>query len=191
MSSLPCADRMSALMRALCLPTEGKTQQQLYDALAAHLVGLMLGQPVNTSKRPADTEPPREKKKKRATSAWVKFLASERVVVKQEMPHLTAHREIMREIARRWAIKKVSSSSSAPLLLTYEDGMIDDDSDATTDELTLTLTKLPPEAVQGGPTCDEEVEGIAIPLFKCFRCGYEYDGNAQCPCSDEEEHGHE
>ena len=63
------------------------------------------------------------------------------------MPHLTTRGDIIREVARRWRIKKDSGSSSAPLLITYDEGTADTDSDAV-EELTMTLSELPPAEVR-------------------------------------------
>ena len=59
-------------------------------------------------------------KKERKPSEWVKFLSAERKKAAEAMPTATSA-EVVRECARRWKMIKQVNTSSAPLMLTYED----------------------------------------------------------------------
>ena len=159
MSALPSIERMTPLATALGIPVDGATPKQLHKALGAKLVTLMLpsvadvtatsGAASNANgKRPMDGEAPKEKKK-RTPSAWIKFMATERAVVKLGMPHLTSRGDIIREVARRWQLKKASGTTSAPLLLMYKEDE-SSDSDSVAAELTVTLMELPRDELHEG-----------------------------------------
>ena len=143
-------------LMAYDLDTTG-THEELHARLGAHLVALKLGMNpavnnVAKKKRP-HTPPRRVAKKARPTRAqWFAFLREEKERVKTELG-LVDRISVMKEISRRWSLlKKSSSASAAPLLLTYKD---DSDMD---NGLAQVLAELPSDEVHAAL----EVHGIAI-----------------------------
>jgi len=79
------------------------------------------GKKAKGTKRPcnntADQESTKETKKPRKPSFWHAFIKTEKIKVKEGMPHLKGQ-QILGEIARRWKIQKLVNTASSPLLIT-------------------------------------------------------------------------
>ena len=151
--SLPSAESIKGALAALELATDG-TYEEIHSRLGSHLVAKMLlgtsPPPTETTsatsskangKRPAADKP--KAKKERKASEWVKFLSTERKKVADASPTAT-RAEVVRECARRWKLVKQANSSSAPLMITYEDS----EAGSETADLTATLSELSSDEVK-------------------------------------------
>ena len=129
--SIPSAESIKGALAAFELPTDG-TYEEIHSRLGRHLVAKMLlgtspspteatsSKAAGKKKRLASDQP----KKERKPSEWVKFLSAERKKAAEAMPAATSA-EVVRECARRWKMIKQVNTSSAPLMLTYEDSDAD------------------------------------------------------------------
>lgn len=151
---LPSMDMIKGCLAAYDLDVSG-THEEVHARLGAHLVALKLGgKKAPRGKRPSTTRDVGTPKKPRPTRAdWFHFLRDEKEKVKAELG-LSDRVSIMKEVGRRWKLRKVQGdTSSAPLLLTYRADVDSDD-----DELTQALGELPPDEVNAAL----EVHGIEI-----------------------------
>ena len=152
-TELPSMDMIKGCLAAYDLDVSG-THEQVHARLGAHLVALKLGEKkaCNKGKRTSTTRNVVTPKKPRPTRAdWFNYLRNEKEKVKAELG-LSDRVSIMKEVGRRWKVRKAQGeTSSAPLLLTYQGGIDSDeyggDVESDDDGLIQALAELPPDEV--------------------------------------------
>lgn len=147
MAALPPIDMIKGCLAAYDIDING-THEEVHARLGAYLVAVKLGvtPPRASGKRVRPNIEPKAKKQRPTRADWFKFLRDEKDKVKAELG-LTDRVSIMKEVARRWKLnKEQGSSSSGPLLITYQGGSDSDSDDSR--GLAEVLIELPPDEVR-------------------------------------------